>query len=86
MRPNGLGKYSYGNGNVYVGRFLKGRKNGLGTFTWGVKSRFSGNKYFGEWKNDRKNGQGKQTYGNGKIEEGIWVNNKFKYSRQPPPP
>ena len=34
-------------------------------------------KYIGEWKNDKRDGAGTNSYNDGKIEKGIWRNDKY---------
>ena len=41
-----------------------------------------GNKYVGEWQNGNMHGQGTKTYANGKIEKGIFKNNKLTYAKK----
>ena len=41
----GRGYEKYGNGNIYVGMFSKGKANGKGVYTW----KHSGEIYDGEW-------------------------------------
>jgi len=74
---NGYGTYTFQNGNVYVGYWKKGKRDGEGicifnnrsnltiqlTDELGDKLALFGHKvYEGEWKKDKKNGQGKMTY------------------------
>ena len=40
-------------------------------------------KYIGKWKDDKFNGQGTFTHASGKVQEGIWKNNKFQYAKKP---
>ena len=53
-----------------------------GTYTWGPASEFVGDTYVGEWKNGKKNGQGIYTFADGRVQEGIWENNSFKYAQR----
>ena len=80
---HGEGTYVYGieskwAGDKYVGQWKNGKYNGQGTYT----SKKTGTKLEGEWKDGKMHGQGKKTYGNGKIEEGIWENDKFMYEKK----
>lgn len=43
----------YGDGNVYLGEWKKGIRDG-----WGVFMYYSGAKYEGSWKDDKKHGFG----------------------------
>ena len=45
---NGIGTYTYADGDKYVGEFQDGKANGQGTATYA-----SGNKYFGGYKNNK---------------------------------
>ena len=49
-----------------------------GTFNYA-----DGDKYVGEWKDDNKHGQGTFTFADGRVEEGIFENGKFKYAKKP---
>ena len=42
----------YHNGNVYVGEWKQGLKDGFGSMTYE-----NGSKYVGEWRNGKKHGQ-----------------------------
>jgi hypothetical protein len=70
-------------GATYVGQFVDGRREGLGTFTWSDKAPNGQNSYEGEWVNNRKHGKGKFTYApdpktgfEGSVDEGNWIDNK----------
>ena len=41
-----------------------------------------GSKYVGEWKNRKWHGQGTATYASGRVEQGIFENNKFLYAKK----
>ena len=57
---NCFGKYTYHDGNDYVGEFKDGKRNGHGAATFA-----DGNKYIGEWKDGKRNGQGTFTFADG---------------------
>ena len=42
-------------------------------------------KYAGEYKNGKPNGQGTFTYASGRVNEGIFKDNKFQYARKGTP-
>ena len=64
-------------GATYVGQFVNGLREGVGTFTWSIHSPDAGRVYEGEYKNNRRNGKGKRTYRDGSILEGYWKDNKL---------
>ena len=70
---HGNGMYIFPNGNKYVGEVKNSKIDGYGTYTWVT----TGQKYVGEFKNDKKNGKGTLTYPDGKIEKGIWKDDKL---------
>ena len=45
--------------------------------THGTMTFANGDKYVGEFKDHKANGQGTPTLSNGRIERGIWKNNKI---------
>ena len=51
-------------GTKYVGEFKDGKKNGQGTYIYGI-GKLKGEKYEGEWKNGERTGQGTYTWSNG---------------------
>ena len=57
---NGLGSYTFNNGDEYIGEYKDALKHGRGTYLYK-----DGDKYVGEWEEGNKNGQGTYTYGNG---------------------
>jgi hypothetical protein len=67
---NGEGTH-YSNGETTSGKWVNGSISN-GTITWPDKST-----YTGEIKDYRMNGMGKKTYSNGRIEEGLFDNDKF---------
>ena len=70
---DGKGTYKYPSGATYVGTFIKGKINGIGT----LYSK-NGNKYHGQWKDHYKSGQGKLTYANGDVYTGSFQKSKFQ--------
>jgi hypothetical protein len=46
----------YHNGNVYIGEWKQGLKDGFGSMNYE-----NGSKYVGEWRNGKKHGQGNYT-------------------------
>ena len=65
---------------VLKGEFRDGKLNGQATASG------QGHKYVGEFKDSKPHGQGTFTYANGRVEEGIWKDGKFKYARKVTPP
>ena len=77
----GDGIYTYANGDQYIGEWKKNKYNkpdnlsersGQGTYIYA-----NGDKYVGKWKKGLKHGKGILTYSNGRVEKGIWKNDKF---------
>ena len=85
-KPNGNGTCTLINGATYVGQYVDGLREGLGTFTWSIHAPDGGGVYEGGYKNNRRNGKGKRTYRDGSILEGYWKDNKFwngtKYDKE----
>ena len=85
-KPNGNGIWTQMNGATYVGQFVNGLREGVGTFTWSIHSPDGGDVYEGEYKNNRRNGKGKRTYRDGSILEGDWKDNELwngtKYDKE----
>lgn len=63
----GPGKYTYGDGSVYVGDFFNGQPEGSGTVYYA-----SGSRYEGGWKQHTPHGRGVMYYHNGRIVGAIW--------------
>ena len=72
-------------GEKYVGEFRDGKRNGQGTATFSAPNKHAGFKYVGEFRNDKYNGQGIGTFAEGRVLEGIWENDKFKYAQKVSP-
>jgi hypothetical protein len=69
--PNGKGKCTYNDGDIYEGHWKNGKKNG------NFKHVFpNGDKFEGQYKNNIRNGKGKETYINGDVYEGYFKNGK----------
>ena len=60
LKREGLGVFTYSNGNKYTGKWEEGKKHGKGTYTYA-----SGSIYEGEFKYGAMNGQGIFTWYNG---------------------
>ena len=67
----GKGKMTYKNGNVYEGRWEKGK------CTEGKITLWNKDIYEGEFKNGLMYGNGKMTYENGEVYDGQWINNCY---------
>jgi hypothetical protein len=69
---DGNHRKNYPNGDVYVGDWKDGRKNGKGTMTYR-----NGDTYVGNWVNGNKEGQGTSTSHMGRrVYTGNWSNNQ----------
>ena len=78
---HGKGVYTYGPkqeraGIIYVGDFKYGRANGQGKAT-----ALDGSTYEGEVKDSQRNGLGTFISAEGKVQHGIWKNDKFLYAK-----
>ena len=51
---DGEGRMQFDNGDIYEGHWIKGKKDGLGTFFYAR----SGDLYCGDWENDSRTGEG----------------------------
>jgi hypothetical protein len=69
-KPHGNGTWTQSDGATYVGQWVNGLREGLGTFTWSEKSPQSGKSYEGEYKNNKRHGTGKWLYDGGHVDEG----------------
>lgn len=56
--------YKFSNGDVYVGKFLEGKMEGQGSYTFFVDEG-TAMEYIGEFKEDKKNGKGNFVFSNG---------------------
>lgn len=65
MEPHGIGKLTFGNGEVYEGNFVHGRMTGEGKRTF-----VDGSSVEGNFTNGIINGKGKHTFPNGNFYEG----------------
>lgn len=70
--PMGFGTMKYANGQIYVGDWVDGDREGQGRWTWP-----DGGFYDGEWKNGKRHGQGTFTWANGSYYEGGWKDGKY---------
>ncbi|GIQ88903.1 hypothetical protein KIPB_011255 [Kipferlia bialata] len=80
--PDGVGEFSFSEGNVYKGDWAQGQMSGHGVMTYGSKNRdqmwaLMGKeyvvKYVGEWLMGQRSGQGVMTYYDGTVYDGGWV-------------
>jgi hypothetical protein len=76
-KPHGNGTWTQSDGATYVGQWVNGLREGLGTFTWSEKSPQSGKSYEGEYKNNKRHGKGKLIYDGGHVDEGNWIDNEM---------
>ena len=72
-------------GYKLIGEFRDGKPHGQGTGTWSAPHRFAGKKYVGEFRDGKYHGQGIRTFADGRVQEGIWENNKFQYAQKVTP-
>jgi hypothetical protein len=71
----GKGTYTWSNGDMYVGEFKDGKRNGKGAYTFG-KGDFEGNRYVGEYKDGEYHGQGTYTWPDGSMFLGEFKDDK----------
>ena len=62
--PHGQGTYQYKNGDLYVGEWAEGKRNGKGSYAHSVGD-WETDLYVGDFKNDQKDGYGIYTYTDG---------------------
>jgi len=67
--PHGYGTYYYKNGDIYVGTFQHGFRDGTGKYTWS-----DGLEYEGEWLRN-------QMHGIGKLKNGSEYDGHFEYGK-----
>lgn len=63
---SGTGRIAWGNGDVFEGTFVKGKRHGTGLFIWA-----NGQRHEGEWVDDIPTGQAKVIFPNGNRYDGI---------------
>ncbi|EFA77536.1 hypothetical protein PPL_12139 [Heterostelium album PN500] len=68
--PNGPGEYETVDGEVYIGEFVLGMKQGAGKYIWRNNS-----SYDGYWMHDKRSGVGKMVEER-EIYEGEWLNDQ----------
>jgi hypothetical protein len=73
IQPQGKGKMTYANGDVYVGEFKDGKRQGIGKIIYA-----NGDVYEGGWLDGKQHGKGKETGADGWVYEGDWVNGMFQ--------
>jgi len=66
-------QYIYENGDVYIGQWKNGNRNGEGKMNYR-----NGDIYEGQWKNGNIQGKGKMIYENGNVYEGEWKNGNMQ--------
>lgn len=62
---SGTGRITWGNGDIYEGTFVRGKRHGKGLFIWA-----NGQRHDGDWLDDIPTGQAKVIYANGNRYEG----------------
>jgi len=72
-------------GEKYVGEWKDGSQHGQGTSTWSAPNKNAGEKYVGEFRNGKRHGQGIGTFADGRVQEGIWENDRFQYAQKVTP-
>jgi len=68
---DGVGKYSFPNGNIYDGEWVKGKRTGKGTFYWP-----NGDYYVGDFIENKRTGKGVTYLKDGRIKVGGWLNDQ----------
>jgi S1-C subfamily serine protease len=72
-------------GYKYVGEYRNGKRNGQGTATFSAPHKLAGGKYVGEFRDGKFHGQGTYIFADGRVIEGIWENDKFKFAQKVTP-
>jgi hypothetical protein len=71
---NGDAKVVYASGDYFSGMYVKGTRQGRGTYFWAK----SGCKFDGEWQNNKRNGMGTYFNADGSIQRtGKWENDEY---------
>ena len=74
---SGQGKSHYGNGDMYEGQFLDGKKHGKGRMIWNLKpGQPFLHAYEGDWKHDQMTGFGREQLASGDVYEGEFWNGR----------
>lgn len=68
----GRGEHTYSDDRKYDGEWKDGAYHGKGTLTFADEG-----KYVGNWKYGKKHGQGTLSLANGKIRDGLFLDDKF---------
>ncbi len=69
---SGIGKFTYDNGNRFVGDFRDGKPQGTGILYYK-----GGDRYEGDWRNDAPNGKGVMHYATGNAVGAVWEEGKL---------
>lgn len=75
-RKSGRGLFLSASGNSYEGEWKKDVREGYGIFRW-EEEPWKGDRYEGEWRDDKRNGQGIYYKADGKIEIGLFRDDRF---------
>ena len=70
MENQKVKQYYYHNGDLYVGDYKNGKKEGKGIEYYNRDDQFKGERYEGDWKNGIQEGKGIYYYNNGDRYEG----------------
>ena len=62
---NCFGTYTFADGGKYVGEYRDNKRNGQGTYTYGLSTQWAGDKYVGEYRDNKRHGQGTYTFADG---------------------
>ena len=71
---NGIGEFSFKNGNLYKGEFKNGKMDGIGIANYKNKK-----EYLGEFKEGNKTGYGIMKWPTEEKFEGLWKNDSLKF-------